>query len=68
MKEYHLPLAVGFGISTPEHVTELITYAEGIVVGSAVVKLIDEHAEEEQVKAIKRYILSLHQACLDKKI
>ena len=42
-KDYHLPIAVGFGISTPEHVTELITFVEGVVVGSAVVKLIDEH-------------------------
>jgi len=66
-KTYHLPVAVGFGISTPEHVTELITFAEGVVVGSAVVKLIDEHDEGEQIEAVKRYILSLHQACLDKK-
>ena len=68
MKEYHLPIAVGFGISTPEHVSELKTFAEGVVVGSAVVKIIDEHAEEEQVEAVKRYISSLHLACLDKKM
>src|SRR5436305_4329710 len=68
-KEYHLPLAVGFGISTPEHVSELITFAEGVVVGSAVVKLINEHVEEaQQIKALKRYIVGLHEACLDKKI
>ena len=66
-KEYHLPIAVGFGISTPEHVTELIAYADGVVVGSAVVKLIDEHGEGEQIEAVKRYLLSLHQARLDKK-
>jgi len=68
MKEYRLPIAVGFGISTPEHVSELKTFAEGVVVGSAMVKLIDEHAEEEQVEAVKRYISSLHLACLDKKM
>jgi tryptophan synthase alpha chain len=68
MKEYHLPIAVGFGISTPEHVSELKTFAEGVVVGSAVVKLIDEHVEEEQIEAVKRYISSLHQACLDKQM
>ena len=67
-KENRLPIAVGFGISTPEHITELITFAEGVVVGSAVVKLIDEHAEEaQQVEEVKRYIFSLHTACLDKK-
>jgi tryptophan synthase alpha chain len=67
-KEYHLPIAVGFGISTPEHITELITFADGVVVGSAVVKLIDEHVEREQIEAVKRYILSLRKACLDKKM
>jgi tryptophan synthase alpha chain len=67
MKEYHLPIAVGFGISTPEHVTKLLSFAEGVVVGSALVKLIDQHIELEQVNSVQRYISSLHQACLDKK-
>ena len=67
-KEDHLPIAVGFGISTPAHVSELITFAEGIVVGSAVVKLIDEYVEEaQQIEALKRYIVGLHKACLDNK-
>ena len=66
-KEYQLPIAVGFGISTPQHITALISFVEGVVVGSAIVKLIDEHVEGEQIEAVKRYILSLHEACLDKK-
>ena len=65
-KEYHLPIAVGFGISTPEQVSELIMFAEGVVVGSAVVKLIDEHVEGEQIEAVKAYIFSLRKACLNK--
>jgi tryptophan synthase alpha chain len=40
----HLPVAVGFGISTPEQAAEIAPYADGIVVGSAVVKLIEECA------------------------
>jgi tryptophan synthase alpha chain len=67
-KEYRLPIAVGFGISTPEHVSELLAFAEGVVVGSAVVKQIDEHEEGEQIEAVKRYIFSLHKACLKKKM
>lgn len=67
-KDYHLPIAVGFGISTPEHVSELLAFAEGVVVGSAVVKQIDEHDESEQIEAVKRYIFSLHRACLEKKM
>ncbi len=38
-----LPLAVGFGVSKPEHVTELGRQVEGVVVGSAIVRLIGEH-------------------------
>jgi len=37
-----LPIAVGFGISRPDHVREVARFAEGIVVGSAIVKKIDE--------------------------
>ena len=62
-KSFRLPLAVGFGISTPEHVAELTGYVDGVVVGSALIKHIDGHGEEEQVEVVKRYILSLHQAC-----
>jgi tryptophan synthase alpha chain len=38
-----LPLVVGFGVSKPEHVTELGRQAEGVAVGSAIVRLIGEH-------------------------
>ena len=67
-KDFRLPLAVGFGISTPEHVAELTTYADGVVVGSALVKLIDQHTDMEQIYAVQSYISSLHQARLGKNI
>src|SRR6266566_2137352 len=60
-KEYDLPLAVGFGLSTPEHIAEVTSYAEGAVVGSALVNLIDQHEENEQAQAVKRYIQSLRE-------
>ncbi|HVT15534.1 MAG TPA: tryptophan synthase subunit alpha [Thermoanaerobaculia bacterium] len=37
-----LPLAVGFGISTPEQVAAVGEVADGVVVGSALVRLIEE--------------------------
>jgi len=39
-----LPIALGFGISRPEHVAEVTAYADAAVVGSALVALIAEHA------------------------
>jgi tryptophan synthase alpha chain len=38
-----LPIAVGFGISTPEQARSVAQCAEAIVVGSAVVNQIAEH-------------------------
>ena len=45
-KKLPLPLAVGFGISTPEQVCEVGEIADGVVVGSALVRLVEEHAGE----------------------
>jgi tryptophan synthase alpha chain len=38
-----LPIAVGFGISTPEHVRVVWQSADAVIVGSAIVKCIEEH-------------------------
>lgn len=58
-KFYHLPIAVGFGLSTREHIAEVTSYADGAVVGSAIVNMIDRSAENEQIEAITNYIQSL---------
>jgi len=46
IKEIHThtiaPVAVGFGISTPDHVREIAQYAEGVIVGSSIVRKIGE--------------------------
>jgi tryptophan synthase alpha chain len=39
-----LPLAVGFGISRPEYVAQVAAQADAVVVGSAVVRVIEKHA------------------------
>ena len=39
-----LPLAVGFGVSTPEHVAEIGRQAEAVVVGSAIMRMIEQNA------------------------
>ena len=56
-----LPIAVGFGLSTPEHIATVTSYAEGAVIGSALVKLIDQHKGGNPVKAVKLYMEQLKQ-------
>ncbi len=40
------PVAVGFGISTPEQAKAIAQTADGVIVGSAIVKLIAEHGKK----------------------
>jgi tryptophan synthase alpha chain len=57
-----LPVALGFGISRPEHIAEVAAYAEAAVVGSALVSVIADHAESahlaETVHAYVRWLKS----------
>jgi tryptophan synthase alpha chain len=45
-----LPLAVGFGVSRPEHVAELGSQVEAVVVGSAIVRLIEQNVENASLE------------------
>ncbi len=42
-KSTHLPIAVGFGINTPENAAEIGQFADAVVVGSALVQCIADH-------------------------
>jgi tryptophan synthase alpha chain len=42
-----LPVALGFGVSTPEHVRAVGEFADAAVVGSAIVALIEKTAAED---------------------
>lgn len=41
-----LPVAVGFGIRTPEQAADIARVADGVVVGSAIVELVGEHGKD----------------------
>lgn len=41
-----VPVAVGFGISTPEQAKEMSKKADGVIVGSAIVKIIEKHGAD----------------------
>lgn len=60
-KTTRLPLAVGFGLSSPEQVRSIQELADAAVVGSAVVRTIEEHFSSEGAAAIERYVRWLKQ-------
>jgi tryptophan synthase alpha chain len=45
-----LPLAVGFGISTPAHVADVGAVADGVVVGSAVVRTLEKYGQSAELE------------------
>jgi tryptophan synthase alpha chain len=55
-----LPVAVGFGISTSEHVAQVAEFADAAVIGSAIVELIERSAPEAAPGAVARFIKGLH--------
>ena len=48
-RSLRLPVAVGFGISTPDQAARVARIADGVVVGSALVRLVAEHAGEAEL-------------------
>jgi tryptophan synthase alpha chain len=49
-----LPLAAGFGISTPQQASAVAKMADAVVVGSAIVRLIEQNASEVGLEAYAR--------------
>jgi tryptophan synthase alpha chain len=57
-----LPICVGFGISTPEHVKSLAPVADGLIVGSAIVRRMESLAAlpaSEGIKQLGDFVESL---------
>ena len=56
-----LPIAVGFGVRTPEQAGEIAKVADGVVVGSALVELVGEHGVDAPSK-LREYTAGLAKA------
>ena len=59
VKKYtKLPIAVGFGVSEKKQVKELSTYTDAVVIGSAIVRLIEAN-QNNPVPHVKKFIKGL---------
>ncbi|OGO01122.1 MAG: tryptophan synthase subunit alpha [Chloroflexi bacterium RBG_13_52_12] len=53
------PLCVGFGIATPEHAVQAAAEADGVIIGSKLIQLMEE---DNTLTSLKSFIASLRQA------
>ncbi|MFZ0393729.1 MAG: tryptophan synthase subunit alpha [Terracidiphilus sp.] len=56
-----LPVAVGFGISNAQQFAHVAEFADAVVIGSAIVELIEKSAPESSPDAVARFIEGLRQ-------
>lgn len=56
-----IPVAIGFGISTPEQAKKYAAVADGVIVGSAIVKIVAKHGKDSPDEVYK-YVKSMKQA------
>ena len=57
-----IPCAIGFGISTPEQARQMAGLSDGVIVGSAIIKILEKYGTQappyigEYVKSMKEAI------------
>ena len=56
-----VPCAVGFGISTPEQAQKMAAVSDGVIVGSRIVKIVEEYGEHA-VPNVKEYVKNMKKA------
>ncbi len=62
-RETSLPIGVGFGVSTPKQAAWVASFADAVVVGSALINVIERtHRREDKVKRAAAYMASLKTA------
>ena len=62
-KEAAVPVAVGFGVATPEDAARVGDVADGVIVGSAIVRQIGEHQNDVRMaEHVGRFVRALKAA------
>jgi tryptophan synthase alpha chain len=64
-----LPVAVGFGVSTPQQARDIASFADGVIVGSACIRRLEEawrdqgtHGEDAVIQTLRGFTASLAEA------
>lgn len=58
-----LPVCVGFGVSKPEHARMISKFADGVIVGSAIIKMIlDERNKKGALEKIRNFSMEIKEA------
>ena len=62
--EKDIPCAVGFGVSTPAQARQMASQSDGVIVGSAIMKLVAAHGRDS-VPVVAEYVRSMKEAITD---
>jgi len=55
-----MPIGIGFGISKPEHVREIAAYADAVIVGSAIIKIVEKNlGKNDMLERVGKFVRSL---------
>jgi tryptophan synthase alpha chain len=56
------PLAVGFGVSTPEQAAEVAGYADGVIIGSRLIRIVSDAGDIDIAgKAVEKFLLQVNE-------
>jgi tryptophan synthase alpha chain len=60
-----LPVGVGFGVSSAEQVEKIAEYADAVIVGSAIVRIIEQYGSNKDslLEELSKFINGLSGAC-----
>lgn len=61
-----IPCAIGFGISTPEQAAKMAAKADGVIVGSAIIKIVAQYGKDAP-EHVGAYVRSMKEAALSAK-
>ena len=64
------PICVGFGISKPSQAREIGKYSDGIIIGSALLKIVEKHKNNEKIllREVKKFVSGIKEALRRKNV